>query len=435
MRHARRSYCKRNTHHNKTRLIHAKEIFDEERKRECQDFILRKTKNLNSTQAQSFWKEFTQIFKKKTDQKIEPLFDNEDQLLTDSNEVDELMFSTFFEGHHLQHGNFDDTFYLETNRIYEDIINNHRDEGVENENNINSEITSSEIKAAIKTYKSSGKSSDKENFNPAMCKHLGNKAIKYIKKLSNLCLNQATWIWDKAEVIFLKKNGKDSYANPGSYRPISISSYIGKLIEKILAERIKKFLISKNIFDPNQEGFMEGRNTIRYLNRLISGIKGDIQKKLTVICMFIDFEKAFDSVWKAGLIVKLHKLGIRGKLLELVNDFLVNRKVTMNINGVIGDIRKTSEVGLPQGSALSPILFRIFIMDMFEDLENNDAVQIFKFADDGTLKFRGKTTALCLETVELAIKSAESWVKKTQNDHKLSAKQNRSDMLFISREG
>ena len=411
MRQARKSYCKRNTHSNKARLIEAKEIFDAERKRECQDFLLKKTKNLNSTQAQRFWKEFNKIFRKKTDQKIDPLFDSENNLLTDSAEVDELMFSTFFEGHHLNQGDFDNNFYLETNRIYEDILNTHINDE-EDENGINSEITISEIKTAIKSYNSSGKSSDKENFNPVMFKHLGEKAIKYIKKLSNLCLSHGTWIWDKAEVVFLKKNGKDSYDKPGAYRPISISSYIGKLIEKILAERIKKYLISRKIYDPNQEGFMEGRNTVRYLNRLISGIKGDIQKKLTVLCLFIDFEKAFDSVWKAGLIVKLHKLGIKGKLLKLVNNFLINRKVTMNINGVVGDIRKTSEVGLPQGSALSPILFRIFIMDMFEDLENNEAVQIFKFADDGTVKVQDKTTPLCLETLQLVLTSVESWVKK-----------------------
>ena len=408
MRQARKSYCKRNTHSNKDRLIQAKELFDDERKRECQEFLLRKTKNLNATQAQKFWKEFNKIFKKKIEQKIDPLVDNHDNLLTDNKEVEQLLFSTFFEGHHLKDGDFDQNFYRETNRIYEDIIHNQSD--AEDDSEINSEITTAEIKAAIKSYKSSGKSCDKESFNPVMFQHLGPKAIDYIKKLANLCLREGTWIWDRAEVIFLKKNGKATYSKPGSYRPISISSYIGKLIEKILAIRIKNYLITKQIYDPYQEGFMEGRNTVRYLNRLINGIRGDIQKKLTSICLFIDFEKAFDSVWKAGLIVKLHKLGIKGKILELINDFLVNRKVTINVNGVIGEIRKTSEVGLPQGSALSPILFRIFIMDIFADLENNEDVKIFKFADDGTVKIKGDSTALCLETLETVLISVKSWV-------------------------
>ena len=247
-----------------------------------------------------------------------------------------------------------------------------------------------------------------------MFKHLGPKALEYICKLANQCLNEGKWIWDQAEVIFLKKNGKESYAIPGSYRPISISSYIGKLIEKILTARIYKFLLAHNLYDPNQEGFIPKRNTVRYLNRLVNGIKSDIQKKLTTLCIFVDFEKAFDSIWKAGLIVKMHKLGIKGKILNLINDFLVNRKVTINVNGVIGQLRQSSEVGLPQGSALSPILFRIYLMDMLEDIDNNKDIQLYKFADDGTIKVTGDSTPKCLENLQTAIKSIENWVKKNR---------------------
>ena len=263
-----------------------------------------------------------------------------------------------------------------------------------------------------------------------MFKQLGAKAVHYIHKLANLCLNEGTWIWNKAEVIFLKKSGKDTYSKPGSYRPISISSYIGKLIEKILAERLKKYLNFKHIYDPNQEGFMEGRNTIRYLSRLINGIKGDIQKKLTVICLFVDFEKAFDSVWKAGIIVKLRKLGIKGKILKLINNFLVNRTVTLNINGVVGVIKECSGVGLPQGSALSPILFRIFVLDIFADIENKKTIKIFKFADDGTVKIVGESTAACLETLKLVLESAELWVKK--NRLVINCQPNKTEVMCFS---
>ena len=247
-----------------------------------------------------------------------------------------------------------------------------------------------------------------------MFKYLKKNAIDILCKLANLCLKEGKWIWDRAEVIFLKKSGKDTYSKPGSYRPISISSYIGKLIEKILTSRIYKFLIKLELYDPNQEGFMPKRNTIRYLNRLINGIKADLQKKLTTLCLFIDFEKAFDSIWKAGLIVKLHKLGIQGNILRLINDFLVNRKVTININGVVGKIRQSTEVGLPQGSALSPILFRIYLMDFLIELENINEINIYKFADDGTVKVTGKSTSECLSNMEKVLEAVENWVSKNR---------------------
>ena len=227
MREARTMYNKRNTPTNRERLNQAKELFDDERKKECQDFLIKKTRNLNSTQATRFWKEFNGIFKKKTDQNIDPLIDNEGNLLTDHEDVEEFMFSTFFEGHHIKPGDFDQYFYVETNRLYEEVIND-----ITDEQEINDDITTAEIYEAIKSYKSSGKSSDKETFNPMMFKHLGNKAIHYIEKLANLCLNKGIWIWNKAEVIFLKKSGKDTYSKPGSYRPISISSYIYRKVNR-----------------------------------------------------------------------------------------------------------------------------------------------------------------------------------------------------------
>ena len=142
------------------------------------------------------------------------------------------------------------------------------------------------------------------------------------------------------------------------------------------------------------------------------GINSDKQKKLTSICLFIDFEKAFDSVWKKGLIVKLHKLGIKGKILHLIDDFLMNRKLTININGVIGNIRQGSDVGLPQGSALSPVLFRIYVLDLAAKLNEREDVKIFKFADDGTIKANAISTPACLQTFSIILKTVDAWAKK-----------------------
>ena len=138
-------------------------------------------------------------------------------------------------------------------------------------------------------------------------------------------------------------------------------NYIGKLYEAIIASRIEQMLIITQQVDPDQEGFSKLKNTIRYLNRLHLGIKDDIESKLTVICIFVDFEKAFDSVWKRGMIVKLNRLGIQGKILKLIDKFLFSRKVTLNVNSHKGNPRQSSEYGLPQGSVLSPTLFKIFV--------------------------------------------------------------------------
>ena len=204
--------------------------------------------------------------------------------------------------------------------------------------------------------------------------------------------------WNMAEVIFLRKEGKTNYSQSGTYRPISITSYVGKLYEKMLAIRLDDHFKSGGILDEDQEGFTKARNTL----------KADLGKKLTVICVFVDFEKVFDSVWKRGLIVKLYKAGVEGKMLAILNSFLMNRMVQLNVNGFVGVLRKCLEIGLPQGPALSPILFKFFLHDLCSALAQRN-IKLYKFADDGSFKAAGETTQICLSTLLVIMNSLKKW--------------------------
>ena len=202
-----------------------------------------------------------------------------------------------------------------------------------------------------------------------MLRHLGVRAVELIRTLPNSCLSAGEWILDTADVIFLKKVGKPDYTNPGSYRPISITSYIGKVFEKIIASRLENFKAT-GINDVYQEGFTKKRNTVRYLNHLDNDIREELKKKYTVICHFIDFEKAFDSVWKQGLMKKLADVGVKSNVWKLINDFLFNRKVRLILNDHIGNIRACREFGLPHGrhyrpyssNSISGILLKMSLM-------------------------------------------------------------------------
>ena len=443
LRKSSKAYIKRNTDHNKEKLLEAKEHFDKERKRECQEFIIKTTKDLNSAQATKFWKRFNSLFKKKSDNNIDPLSNGNGGLYTDPSDMENTLFATFFEATHLSAGNFDDEFYNTVTNIYEEIRSediSFEETGVENEggisnqnvaNCLNFKISLKEIKKSIKNTQANGKSFDNHNLHPLMLQHLGSKFLKLIKKLFNSCLSKNTWVWNDAEVIFFRKEGKENYSMPGSYRPISISSYIGKLLEKIIAKRISTYLTQQHIFDPDQEGFTPARNTIRYLNRLVLGIKGDLEKKLSVLCLFIDFEKAFDSVWKKGLIYKLHKIGIHGNILKLIHSFLFSRNVSLNINGNCGPKRACMDYGLPQGSALSPILFKIYLLDLADEMIDNPDVEVLKFADDGTIKVHGHTISRCLETMNEILRCLKVWTASWRMI--INCQPNKTEMMCFSK--
>lgn len=429
---ARKSYIKRNTDSNLRKFNEVKEEFDTERKTACQDFLINKAKQLNSAQAQQFWKEFNKIFKKKTMQKIDPLDDGNNGVLTDPKDVESCLFSVFFEAKHLVNGDFDDVFYQETNNLHEEIIKDNSAEEqhgnvTEDLHNLNKNVSVEEIMKAIKY---TGKSTDNCNFHPTMFRHLGENAIKVLKKLFNLCLSTNKWVWEAAEVIFLRKAGKDSYAKPGSYRPICITAYIGKLFEAIIAIRLEVLLLNSNHTDPDQEGFSKLKNTIRYLNRLHLGIKVDKENYLTVICLFIDFEKAFDSVWKRGMIVKLNSLGIKGNVLRLIDNFLFTRKVALNVNGEVGNSRQSAEYGLPQGSVLSPVLFKLYLSDFGAELNNRQDIVLYKFADDGTIKITAENSQTCVEILEEVLISLQNWTKKWRM--KLNCDKNKTEIIAFN---
>ena len=431
---ARKSYIKRNTDPRLNALIEAKEAFDEERKSACQEFLINKVKTLNSAQARQFWKDFKKIFKKKSTQKIDPIFDNKNQLLTEVKDIENCMFSVFFEANHLSNGDFDDAFIDEINNIYDRIISEELPTTpnlLQDMDQLYKKISIEEIRKAIKC---NGKSVDNCGFHPAMLKHLGNRALSTLEKLFNLCLETQQWVWEGAEVVFLRKEGKDSYSKPGSYRPICITSYLGKLFEAIMAARIENYLMKYDLTDPDQEGFSAKKNTIRYLNRLHLGIEADREKSLTTLCLFVDFEKAFDSVWKRGLIYKLYKIGIKGNILKLINHFLFSRKVSLNINGKVGNERQSADYGLPQGSCLSPVLFKIYITDFLEELAQRPDISIYKFADDGTVKITANNSPACVEKMNHVLDYLQKWTKKWKM--KINCDRNKTEIIcFHTAEG
>ena len=98
----------------------------------------------------------------------------------------------------------------------------------------------------------------------------------------------------------------------------------------------------------------------------------------------IDFEGAFDAVWRKGVIYKIIKLGIRGRMLDYIHDFLQNRFSRSLVNSVTTPWIST-DVGIPQGSILGPILYIIFTVDIQEYID----LPVIKFADDITMWYTG----------------------------------------------
>ena len=126
--------------------------------------------------------------------------------------------------------------------------------------------------------------------------------------------------------------------------------------------RLKWFLEKNNLLSKNQSGFRKNRNTTEQCIRLENDIQKSLARKHITVGVFLDLQKAFDMLWKNGLLIKMKNLGIEGNMLAYVNNLLSNRTLQVKVNNIFSDIF-TLDNGTPQGSCISPTLFNIMIND------------------------------------------------------------------------
>uniref|UniRef100_K7F0Y4 Reverse transcriptase domain-containing protein n=1 Tax=Pelodiscus sinensis TaxID=13735 RepID=K7F0Y4_PELSI len=219
--------------------------------------------------------------------------------------------------------------------------------------------------------------------------------------------------WKVANVTPIFKRG--SRGDPGNYRPVSLTSVPGKLVETIVKNKIVKHVEEHNLLDKSQHGFCKGKSCLTNLLEFFEGVNKHADKGDPVDIVYLDFQKAFDKVPHQRLLCKLHGHGIRGKVLSWIENWLKDRKQRVGINGKFSDWRGVTS-GVPQGSVLGPILFNLFI----NDLEKGVSSEAVKFADDTKLFRIVKTEADC-EGLQEDLTKLSDWATKWQmkfNVHK-----------------
>ena len=161
--------------------------------------------------------------------------------------------------------------------------------------------------------------------------------------------------WNTAFLILLHKDGvKD---NPSNYRGISITSCLSKLFNSILNDRLIEYMKPK--LTPYQFGFIKNKRTTDCLFILKTLISQYRKSKKRLYACFIDFRKAFDTIWRKALFFKLAKEGIGVKAYSLIKSMYTNTYFALKFRYGISKFIQ-SNLGLKQGDNLSPSLFNLF---------------------------------------------------------------------------
>lgn len=246
---------------------------------------------------------------------------------------------------------------------------------------VNCDIKQEEIEKCIKELKNNKASGDDHIVNEYLKSTLHIFMPIYVK-LFNIIFRSGNVpeIWLKGNILPFYKNKGDK-KDPKNYRPITILSCLGKLFTSILNSRLSKFVEEYLILEENQFGFRKSYSTtdsIFVLHILFDLLR---LKRKKLYCAFIDFAKAFDTVWRPGLWRKLLSNSINGNMLKCIVNMYSNIKSRIQNGTEFSDFFPCN-IGVRQGENLSPLLFSLYLNDLDSFFEDKNVIGLTHISNE-----------------------------------------------------
>jgi hypothetical protein len=213
--------------------------------------------------------------------------------------------------------------------------------------------------------------------------------------------------WKIARISMIPKKKANS-PNPKDYRPVSVTSCLGKLSERLVLKRLNTFIEENELIIKQQSGFRKHRQTRDNLFHFIQKTIETFERKKKVCAIFFDIQAAFDNVWHKGLLYKMIKMKIPIDLILWLRAFLDNRKFFVNIGNTQSQLYDI-KAGVPQGAVLSPLLFSIYINDIPTKYNKNKSYSLL-FADDLVSYFIFDKYNNIQKAINAYIKNIEQWL-------------------------
>ena len=181
---------------------------------------------------------------------------------------------------------------------------------------------------------------------------------------------------------------------------------MGKLLERIINKRLISYLESNSLLAPTQSGYRQNHSTEDQLAYFTQEVEDAFQEKKKVLAVYFDLSKAFDTVWKDGLLLKLLRNGVSGKMYKWLSDFLLQRTARVKLDEQLSNLVKMKE-GVPQGGVISSTLFLVYINDLVEALPRH--VLNTLHADDLAVWYSDSSTAKATYMIQNTIQHVSDW--------------------------
>jgi len=201
-----------------------------------------------------------------------------------------------------------------------------------------------------------------------------------------------------------KSGTKEELAN---YRPVSVLPVISKIFERVMCNRLVKYLESHDILYKHQYGFRKGFSTDLAIVTVVDDVLRALEDGKTVLGIYMDLAKAFDTINHKILLQKLHHYGIHGPSYNWFKSYLENRfQVVKYSQDIVTTAKLPIECGVPQGSIIGPILFILYLNDLYVA---SDVFKFVLFADDSNAFMSGKSLDDLIDQGNTELEKVKTW--------------------------
>ncbi len=242
---------------------------------------------------------------------------------------------------------------------------------------------------------------------PALLQWGGDTLIRSLTAVLRACLayRYVPKQWREVKVIFIPKPGKTDYTDAKSFRPISLTSFLLKTLERLCDRKLREGALSKVPMHENQHAYSQGKSTESALHAVVDRVEGAIKDKSMCLGTFIDIEGAFDKTKFASIRAALLRHGVNAVLTGWIGNMLTKRAVRL----ASGDPQRAIVAkGCPQGGVLSPLLWNMVVNDLITTLNANHYYTI-GYADDLTILISGRFAGTVFEVTQAALRIVEQW--------------------------
>ena len=265
-----------------------------------------------------------------------------------------------------------------------------------------------------------------DEINDKLLKNIYPTIEKPLINLINSSLEQGIFpdVLKMSTVIPIQK--KENAVNASDLRPINTLPIIEKILEKVVYAQLLEFIVKNNIISKHQSGFRKGHSCETAIQCVLDDWKNWADDGYSVMAVFLDLQRAFETIDRKKLLSKLEFIGIRGNVKKWFQSYLNNRMQCVKLNGFTSN-EILNEYGVPQGSVLGPILFVLYINDMVDIMDN---VSIHLFADDTLIYYYSKDLDQLVHCINNSLEKIHNYT--CSNLLKINAK--KTKFMLISKE-